>query len=633
MSPSSGATPTTPTPSREPIRYARWEGGPIHIVKGLLSGWPYVQEPDEIHAAMDWYDDANLAHLAGAELNWISVTWSVGFPPEDEVWQQRMLSDYIAKCHRQRVRVTAYMSMANVFPDAWRRRAWPDIEEWLQRDAQGRPIPYGAAEYIGEPSRYLACLKHPKWREYLLGQVRSAIAAGADGIIYDNVGSGCQCDRCESAFRAFSLARSGREFENLPDFGHTAVGLVDKVQRVVGIQPAGSKPDEQAGWLWRSFVDQLLADSFAELATAAHALRSDVLVYANNNIDMGTLAYRTADVVSTEDGHEPGIAKDGTPVENGALFRLLVASSDGRRPMRVECAVGHGMATIDELGWSRFVPMAPRAQQRSIAEAAIYGAAAEINPEGYLKGGLSRRDDWALETWRAIGRYHAFLAANPDLYAGTRSTATTAVVVPDSWPDQDPLRKSVLGALVASGVDFDVVLDRQLSDHSLRPYRVVLLVDVPVIGASAAELFAGAARRGSIVLATPGSGRLTSTLVPAVDDLSQRMPSVRMTAGVDRPDELAAVLEQLSDTPHRVSASGRIVWQVRRRDGNLFVHLLNLDDVPVATITLTGFGRRLPYVFSPDSVAPGVQASGTHLQVVGLDLYAVLKFIEPVSAP
>lgn len=616
----------------EPVRYARWDGGPIHVVKGMLSGWPYVQEPDEIQAAMDWYDDANLVHLAAAGLNWIWVTWSVGFPPQDEASQQRLLTDYIAKCHSQGVRVTAYMSMANVFPEAWRRRGRPEIDEWLQRDAQGRPIPYGAAEYVGEPSRYLACLKHPGWREYLHCQVRSSIAAGVDGIIYDNVGSGCQCERCESAFRSYSHARSGRAFGDLPDFGHVAAGLIAKVQRVVGVRPAGSMPDEQAGLLWRSFVDRLLADSLADLATAAHALRSDVLVYANNNADMGTFAYPAADVVSTEDGHESGIATDGRPVENGALFRLLVASSDGWRPMRVECGVGHGMVAVDELGWSRFVPMAPRAQQRSIAEAAMYGASAEINPEGYLKGGLSRGDDWALDTWRAIGRYHAFLAAHADLYAGTSSTATTAVIVPDSWPDGDPLRMNILSALVAGGVDFDVVLDRQLSGDSLRPYRIVLLADVPVIGDPAAGVLGDAVRRGSTVLATPGSGRLTLALLPAADDLLERVPGVRRTVEVDRPDELAAVLARLSETPCRVSMSGPIVWHVRRREGSLFLHLLNLGVAPVEAIALTGFGRRLPDVASPDPVAPRVQLNGTDLQVVGLDLYAVLTFVERGSA-
>ena len=34
------------------IRYARWDGGPIHVVKGILSSWPCIIEPDEIEAAL-----------------------------------------------------------------------------------------------------------------------------------------------------------------------------------------------------------------------------------------------------------------------------------------------------------------------------------------------------------------------------------------------------------------------------------------------------------------------------------------------------------------------------------------------------------------------------------------------------
>jgi hypothetical protein len=75
-----------------------------------------------------------------------------------------------------------------------------------------------------------------------------------------------------------------------------------------------------------------------------------------------------------------------------------------------------------------------------------------------------------------------------------------------------------------------------------------------------------------------------------------------------------------------VSTDGRLVWQVRRTDGSLVVHLLNLGDAPVGAIALSGFGGELPAVFSPDPVAPAVHLSGTDLQVVGLDLYAVLEF-------
>ncbi|HZC32715.1 MAG TPA: hypothetical protein VE640_05455 [Candidatus Bathyarchaeia archaeon] len=610
------------------VRYARWDGGRIHVVKGILSSWPYILEPDEVQAALDWYDESTVALIEQAALNWIWVTWSVGFPPEDEALQQRQLEGYIATCHDRGVRVTAYVSLTNAFPDAWRRRGQP-IDQWLQRDAQGRGIPYGAVTYASEPTRYLVCLRQPAWQAYLHRQVRSAVAAAVDGVLYDNVGSGCQCARCEAAFREYGRDVAGRDFDRLPDFGHAASGIVDKVQRVVGVVPSGPPPDEQAAWLWRRFVDQTLAEQFAELAAVAHGLNPDVLVYANHNLDMGTLAYPAADVVSTEDGREPGLADDGSRLHNGGLLRALVASSDGRRPIRIEYAVGHGRGAsdaADKVGNSRFSPMAARSQQRSIAEAAMLGVTTEINPEGYLKGGLSRGDPWAVETWRAIERYHRFLADHPQLYVGAVSTATTAVVVPDRWPDADPFRMRILDAIAATGPDFDVVLDRQLSPARLARYDIIFVADIPVVTDEAAAALASAAERGATVVATPGSGRLTPTFEPAAVDLSARVPTIRIAPAASDARAVSDMLGAMAATPHRIEGPASLIRLVRRRGSRILVHLLNLGDEPIGPITLSGFGDLAPEVYSPDDAKPVAERSTDGIRVTSLDLYAVLAF-------
>jgi hypothetical protein len=610
------------------VRYARWDGGRIHVVKGILSSWPYILEPDELQAALDWYDDSTVALIQQAAVNWVWVTWSVGFPPQDEALQQRELERYIATCHGRGVRVTAYVSLTNAFPDAWRRRGQP-IDRWLQRDAQGRAIPYGAVTYIGEPTRHLVCLRQPPWQAYLRQQVRSAVDAGADGILYDNVGGGCQCARCESAFREHARTVAGRDFEQLPDFGHAATGIVHKVQRVVGVEPAESPPDEQARWLWRRFIDASLAEEIAGLAAVAHALRPDVLVYANHNVDMGTLVYPAADVVSTEDGREPGLAADGSRIENGGLLRAVVASSDGRRPMRMEYAVGHGrgeLAASDEVGNSRFTPMDPRSQQRSIAEAAMHGVTAEVNPEGYLKGGLSRGDPWALETWAAIERYHDFLDAHSPLYASTTSTAPTAVIVPDRWPDDDPLRVRILDALAAEGLDFDVVLDRQVSDARLGPYMLILVADVPVVTNEAATALAAAAQRGATVVATPGCGRLTIAFAPATTSLLARVPAIRAAASAGDLTALARSMAEMATTHYRIASADPLIHLVRRCGRRMLVHLLNLGDDPVGPITVSGFGDVLPEAYSPDRSTPVVERSGDDFRLAELDLYTVLGF-------
>jgi hypothetical protein len=428
---------------------------------------------------------------------------------------------------------------------------------------------------------------------------------------------------------------AGRDFDRLPDFGHTSIGIVDKVQRVVGVKPAGPRPDEQAGWLWRRFIDDSLAEAIEGLAALAHTMRPSVHVYANHNVDMGTLCYPAADVVSTEDGREPGLAADGTHLQNGGLLRAVVASSDGRRPMRMEYGVGHGRGpadVADEVGNSRFIPMSPRSQQRSIAEAAMYGVTAEVNPEGYLKGGLQRGDAWAFETWAAIERYHDFLASHEGLYIDTVSAATTAVVVPDRWPDDDPLRMNMLAALVAAGLDFDVVLDRQVSDERLANYDLILVADVPVVPDDVAAVLASATERGATVRATPGCGRLTSTYAPATASLSDRQPGIGVAAHTTDLDAFSRSMIELATTPYRIASEGPLIQAVRRSGSRTVVHLLNLGDVPVGPITLSGFGSGPVEASSPDPTSPVVECEGEDLRLSELDLYAVLDFATPARS-
>lgn len=621
--------PTSPVPEwarAEHVRYARWDGGPLEVAKGILSGWPYLLEPDQIYATTNWYSDASLPLLAEADINWIWVTWSVGFSPEDEAWQQEILSKYVRSCHDVGVRVTAYISIANLFHDSWLVR--PEASDWLQRDAQNQPIPYGAAKYSGATTRFLACLSHPGWLAHLAAQIEGALDAGVDGIMFDNAGSGCQCVRCGAAFRTFAMERSGRQFGELPDFGHAAFGLIDLVQRVLGTKPVGVKPDEQAVWLWRTFMIELLDRTLGELAAVARRLRPNVLVYVNHNVDMGTLAFASSNAVSSEDAREPGVHADGSVIQNGGLLRLLTASAEGRRPVRVEFSAGHGGKQADQIGFSRFRPMSSRAQQRSIAEAAMHGASAEVMPEGYLLGGLVRGDGWARDIWTAIGRYHLFLAEHPTLFAGTESTAEIAVVVGDRWPDDRPLRLGLLEHLSRAGLDFDIVYDRQLRAGVLERYELVLLADVTRLSDDAIEVLRSAVASGVRVLTPPGSGRIGERF-ETQPPLRDRVPGIEMTSSVDRPSEILSQIEGVT-TPFLLASSSPIVTRLTRAptSGNFFAHLLNLGDREVDTITIVDPGSGLPIVHTPDANRPEVTATHGAIRIRNLDLYAILEFAD-----
>jgi len=68
---------------------------------------------------------------------------------------------------------------------------------------QGKLIPYGAAKYLDKPTRLIACLNHPEWREGLVTRLQQALDIGADGIMYDNCATMCRRSRCRSKWNSY----------------------------------------------------------------------------------------------------------------------------------------------------------------------------------------------------------------------------------------------------------------------------------------------------------------------------------------------------------------------------------------------------------------------------------------------
>src|ERR1700756_4332577 len=53
--------------------FARWDGGPIEVSKGVLSGWPgfVVPDPQVIYATENLYDPRTIELIQHAHVNWI----------------------------------------------------------------------------------------------------------------------------------------------------------------------------------------------------------------------------------------------------------------------------------------------------------------------------------------------------------------------------------------------------------------------------------------------------------------------------------------------------------------------------------------------------------------------------------
>lgn len=402
------------------FRFARWDGGPIEAAKGTLSGWPgFVPlDPQVLYATQNWYEPGTIDLIDRAHVNWIWVTWSNGFSNQTEEPQHVLLRKYIEACHQHGIRVTAYISIGNIFWQDMFQNV-PESKNWILR-VNGQPVPYPAADYtaVGYVSRYMADLSLEAWQEYTLGRVTAAVTAGADGIMFDN-----------------SLEQYGRP---------------------------------------------LLEQFTARALAAARKINPQVLMMSNYADDL-VFAARSLNAITSESGWEPGVfdspgpppnlwnapaeylqVSEGVLVLNAGLLRALWAISQGVRPVAVEYGNRH---TGD-----RFLnPLPPGHQKLALAECAAFHAANEQMHEGYSLRNLFYGQAAALENWQAVAQYNAFFQQNEQFYEQPVSMARVAVIIDENITD-----RAFLDTLAAHNLIYDVVFTEDATPANLASYQVVI---------------------------------------------------------------------------------------------------------------------------------------------------------------
>jgi len=597
------------------FRYARWDGGIIEVVKGLLSGWPHWREPDQALAVARWYDPRNVELVERAELNWIWVTFSNGFSLESERPHHEQLRAFIAACHRRGIHVTAYMSIANIFPDDMFRRE-PRSTNWLALNAEGKPIPYGAADYSGftKVTRYLACLRHPEWREYLKRRVERVIAAGGEGVMWDNaLMVRCHCARCEADYARWR-------------------------------ERAGA-PEEWAAWT--ASHREMLAELVAELHAHAQRLKPDFLMYVNCNRGLYMLN-RAGNAVTTEDGTEPGVTADGKVVSNIGSLRYQWAVGEGWRPVRMEYGGRLHKGPFE----SRFtIPMTPRSHQLAIAEAAAHHVGFEIFSLGEFQRDLYLHDRVALDNLAAAGRYNAFLKRHEEFYVKPRSLARLALLAND-----DDRQVQASRDLADRNAIFDVVFASTLTPEHLGQYRTVIAPDVRYLSDAQLEILARHVERGARLVVSGQTGawnehfhrRERGPLAGWFGLKEDQLPEAgRSTArgagsfvyvgeGADTKGLTASLPEWDADPLVQVEAERTVRFNVhsQKRRARWLLHLLNYAPTPTRDVKVSlATPAAKVTLLSPDRVPAGrlkvqVEQGRTELTVPELDIYA-LVVIEP----
>lgn len=400
--------------------FSRWDGGPIEVEKGVLSGWPgfTVPDPQVTYATEHLYDLGTIEQINHARVNWISVTWSNGFSNQSEAAQQDLLTRYIKACHQQGIHVTAYVSIANIFWEDMFLNV-PQSRDWVLK-VNGEPVPYPAADYaaVGRVTRYMADLSLEAWQQYTLGRVIAAVNAGADAIVFDN---------------------------SAPIYG-------------------------------RALLEKFTARALAELRKR----NPQVLLMSNYPRDL-MIAARAENAVTSELGWEPGVfdsegpapdqwntrpyylpVSKGLLVSNAGLLRSLWAVSQGVRPVAVEYGNRHS--------GNRFLNTLPPAHQKlALAECAAFHAANEQYHESTTLRDLLSGEQAATQNWDAVAQYNSFLQSQSEFYENPESLAGVAVIIDTNVSDIP-----FLNSLAARNLIYDVVFEEDVASENLARYSIVI---------------------------------------------------------------------------------------------------------------------------------------------------------------
>ena len=185
------------------FRFTRLDGGPLEVRKTTRSAWGmhFNQQQKEVLANLyGKYGDRMVDLLAQAHVNWVWITWSVGFSDAEEAEQRAQCKLITEKLHRRGIKVAAYMCAVSIFWESM-FRDHPRAVRWIKYDAEGTPFRYSGGK---DPLRFIADLASPEWLEYQKRRVGGIIDAGLDSIFFDNTAGGAWNSRqdLESFFAA-----------------------------------------------------------------------------------------------------------------------------------------------------------------------------------------------------------------------------------------------------------------------------------------------------------------------------------------------------------------------------------------------------------------------------------------------
>jgi hypothetical protein len=207
------------------VRFARFDGGPIETKKALRTAWAAGFSPQDLDVLTNLYGtpgDRMIDLLVQAKINFVWVTYSVGFSWRDEEVQRVAVRQIVKKLHAHGIKAAAYMCATTVFWESLFKDD-PQSVKWIMIGSDGVPYRYSDGH---DPMRFVADVNSPGWVDYQKHRVGAIIEDGLDAIFFDNPNLDSHPNDEGSVFHFFdqllNYARRERK-SNIPFF--TNLGL------------------------------------------------------------------------------------------------------------------------------------------------------------------------------------------------------------------------------------------------------------------------------------------------------------------------------------------------------------------------------------------------------------------------
>jgi hypothetical protein len=189
------AATATPVESEKPplpswlksgtVRFARFDGGAIETEKTLRSEWAAqftTQDREILTNLYGKHADRMMDLLVQAKINFVWVTYSVGFSWHEEEAQRVAVRELVKKLHARGIQVAAYVCTISIFWESLFKDD-PQSVRWITVGIDGIPYRYSDGH---DAMRFVADIDNPGWVEYQKRRVGAIIDDGLDAIFFDN---------------------------------------------------------------------------------------------------------------------------------------------------------------------------------------------------------------------------------------------------------------------------------------------------------------------------------------------------------------------------------------------------------------------------------------------------------------